>query len=386
MRYYLDYAATSAVRPRAVIDAVSDFMERCGGTPGRGGHAPSLDAGRMAYRCRRALMEVMGLSGDPGRLAYMHNATHGLNTALRGLLGPGDAVVVTAYDHNAVLRPLHYLSRERGIDVRMVGGSPDGSVDFDEVERLLDGARLLVVNAVSNVLGTALPLAELASRAREAGALVLVDAAQSAGHVRQNAGADGADLVAITGHKGLLGPQGTGALWVRSGVEIEPFLAGGTGGNSEEREMPRAMPDRLEAGTSNAPGIAGLLAGCRFVLSEGVDAIHARESALKARLRDGLDSLRHVRVLSPAAPDGVAVVTVTSDVTDPGTLAERLDREYGVCARAGLHCAPEAHRLLGTLATGALRFSLGWASTEEEVDRAVESVDEIVRQPALPVG
>lgn len=384
MSHYLDYAATSAVRPASVCDAVTDFLASCGATPGRGGHAASVQAGRIAFRCRRALMKVMGLPGDPGRLAFMQNATHALNTALWGTLRRGDAVVVSAYDHNAVLRPVHVLARERGIEVRMLAGAPDGSVDLEDAERLLEGARLLVVNAASNVLGTRLPLAELAARAHANGALVLVDAAQSAGHVSDSHADAGADMVAFTGHKGLLGPQGTGGLWVREGVEVEPLLTGGTGGDSNRRDMPEAMPDRLEAGTGNAPGLAGLLAGCEYLLEAGVDTLHRREAALKLRLRDGLAAIPGVRVLSPAAPDGVALVTLVSEHADPATLATRLDREHGVMTRAGLHCAPEAHRILGTSETGALRFSLGWASTEEDVDRALEALDAIAGPAAVP--
>ncbi|MBW3535063.1 MAG: aminotransferase class V-fold PLP-dependent enzyme [Gemmatimonadetes bacterium] len=386
MSHYLDYAATSAVRPPSVCDAVSEFLASCGATPGRGGHSASVEAGRVAFRCRRALMKVLGLPGDPGRLAFLQNATHALNTALWGTLRRGDVVVVSAYDHNAVLRPVHYLARERGVEVRMVEGAPDGSVDLDAAERLLDGARLLVVNAASNVLGTRMPLAELAKRARAAGALVLVDAAQSAGHLDESHAEQGADMVAFTGHKGLLGPQGTGGLWVREGVDVEPFLAGGTGGDSNRRDMPDAMPDRLEAGTGNAPGLAGLLAGCEYLLETGVAALHRREAILKARLRDGLAAVPGVRVLSPPAPGGVAVVTLVSDHADPATLATRLDREHGVMTRSGLHCAPEVHRLLGTSETGALRFSLGWASTEEDVDRAVEAMDAITGSATVPVA
>jgi cysteine desulfurase / selenocysteine lyase len=386
MLHYLDYAATSAVRPASVVEAMTAFLTDCGATPGRGGHARSIEAERLAFRCRRAVQRVLGLPGDAGRIAFTFNATHALNTALWGLLRAGDRVVVSQYDHNAVLRPVHCLARDRGVEVRMLSGTPEGEIDLGEAERLLDGARLLVVNVASNVLGVRLPLAALAELAHAAGALVLADAAQSAGHLPSSPAAEGADLVAFTGHKGLLGPQGTGGLWVREGVEVDPFLTGGTGGDSSVRDMPSAMPDRLEAGTGNAPGLAGLLAGCEYVLAAGVDTLHRRETALKARLHEGLRRVPSVRVLSPEAPEGVGVVTITSGAVDPGTLAAALDRDHGVGTRSGLHCAPEAHRILGTLETGALRFSLGWASTEADVDQAVRGVEEVVSRIQVPVG
>lgn len=386
MESYMDYAATSAVRPEVVARAVADFLGGCGASPGRGGYAASVEAGRMAFRCRRAVMQVMGLRGDPGRVAFMQNATHALNTALWGMLGEGEAVVVTVFDHNAVLRPVHQLARQRGVEVRMVGGDVDGSVDLDEAERLLDGAALLVVNAASNVLGQRLPVAALAERARAAGARVLVDAAQSAGHLPVRHAEEGADVIAFTGHKGLLGPQGTGGLWVGPDVEVAPLLTGGTGGDSTLPEMPPSLPDRLEAGTGNAPGIAGLLAGCEYLREHGVEAIHAREAELKARLRDGLEAIDGVRVLSPPAPDGVAIVTVTFDRVASGEAAERLDRDFGVCTRSGLHCAPEVHRLLGTVESGAVRFSLGWSTSEEEVDHALNAASHVARKTTVPVA
>lgn len=385
MTVYLDYAATAAVRPPSVAQAMVRFMEECGATPGRGGHARAVEAGRMALAVRRAVQRVLGVGGDPGRVAFMSGATQALNTALWGVLGPGDAVVLTAYDHNAVVRPAAALAAALGVEVRAAGGTPEGELDYEEVGRLLEGARLLVVNSASNVLGCRLPVEALAPMARAAGALVLLDAAQGAGHLALDCDAWGVDMVAFTGHKGLLGPQGTGGLWVRPGVEVRPLVTGGTGGDSTRTEMPDAMPDRLEAGTVNAPGFAGLAAAIGFVEERGVEAIHAREATLKARLRDGLGGIPGVSVLSPPAPDGVGIVTLTARGVDPSTLAHRLDTEWGVQGRAGLHCAPSAHRILGTLDRGALRLSVGWASTEADVERAVEGVDAIVGPTSVTV-
>lgn len=383
---YLDYAATSAVRPASVVAAVADYLTRVGGTPGRGSHRLAAEAGRVALRCRQALARLLGLPGDPGRLAFTFNATHALNAALWGVLGRGDVVVVTEFDHNAVIRTVHRLACERGVVVRTVPGRPDGTLDDVALERALEGARLLVVNAVSNVLGTVLPVEELAARAHAAGALVLVDAAQAAGHLPLDAARQRFDLLAFSGHKGLLGPQGVGGLWVRPGVELEPLLTGGTGSESESPGMPREYPDRLEAGTLNAPGIAGLLAGAEFVATRGVGAEHARLIALKERLREGLAGIDGVRVLSPPDPAGGAIVTFVTESLDPATLAGRLDREHGILARAGLHCAPGAHRVLGTLETGAVRMSLGWATTERDVDAAVAAVARLAgRRASFPV-
>ena len=375
---YMDFAATSAKRPPEVTQAMVAYMDGCGASPGRGGHRLAVDAARVALRCRMALARLLNIPGDPGRIAFMFNATHSLNTALWGALRPNDVLVITAYDHNAVLRPAHQLARERGVTVRMLDGAPDGSIDLVKAREALKGARLLVVNAVSNVLGTPLPVAELSRLAHDAGALVLVDAAQSAGHSHVDVTADGVDMVALTGHKGLLGPQGTGALWIKEGLDVDPMLRGGTGGDSMLRDMPAAYPDHLEAGTPNAPGIAGLLAGIDWVRTRGVDSLHKQGATLKARLRNGFAAIPGVRVLSPHSDDGAAIVTIVAEHVDVPSLASRLDKEHGVLTRPGLHCAPEAHRILGTEQTGAVRFSLGWSSTEDQVDHAIDAVAQVV--------
>jgi selenocysteine lyase/cysteine desulfurase len=267
-----------------------------------------------------------------------------------------------------------------------VPGDIDGALDMDALARALEGARLLVINAGSNVLGTTLDAAGMTRMAHEAGVLVLVDTAQTAGHLPFDATAVGADLIAFTGHKAMLGPQGTGGLWVRAGVDVAPLLSGGTGGSSLDREMPAAWPDHLEAGTTNAPGIAGLGAAVDWVLRETVESLQRHTAALKSRLWDGLSSIGGLRVLSPRAPAGAPIVTVIAHNIDPATLASRLDREHGILTRPGLHCAPDVHRLLGTDGTGAVRFSLGWSSTEEDVDHAVESADALTRATSVAVN
>ena len=376
---YLDFAATSAVRPPEVVRAVTHYLEHIGATPGRGAHRLAVEAGRVALRCRQRIAELLGIEGDVGRIAFMANATYALNTALWGCVRRKERIVVTAFDHNATLRPAAALAHERDVEVVLVPVSAEGAFDEAELLRALDGARVLCINAASNVLGTVLDVSRLAHLARSAGALTVVDVAQLAGHVPFRVSDWNVDMVAFTGHKGMLGPQGIGGLWVRPGVDLVPLLRGGTGGDSRLREMPAVLPDQLEAGTVNAPGIAGLDAGVEYVLRHGVAQIHERLDGLKRNLWVGLSEMADVRVHSPLTAWGIPIVTITSRTIDAATLAARLDREFGVLVRAGLHCAPEAHRVMGTIDTGAVRFSLGWCSTAEDVECALQGVRAIVR-------
>ena len=360
--------------------------QQAGATPGRGGHRLAIEAGRIALTCRQLVAELLNIPGDPGRIAYMANATHALNTALHGVVRDGERIVVTTFDHNAVLRTAAALAGQRGAAVVLVSVDVHGAIDDAALDHALDGARVITINAASNVTGTRLDVARLAARARAAGALSLVDVAQVAGHAPFDTAAAGVDMLAFTGHKGMLGPQGIGGLWVRDSVDVGPLLTGGTGGDSMSRDMPAAYPDHLEAGTINGPALAGLAAGIRTVLEEGVDVLHGRVSALRRTLHEGLADLDGVHIHSPDAPHGVPIVTFTVDGIDPSTMATRLDREHGVLTRAGLHCAPEVHRLLGTNATGAVRMSLGWSSTMEDVERAVAAVRSIVGRGVAHTG
>lgn len=377
---YLDYAATSAIRPPEVVEAIASYLREIGATPGRSGHARALQAGRVALRCRIAIANLFGIEGDPGRVTFQFNATHALNAALGGVLRPGDRLVRTAFDHNAVRRPAAALAAG-GVEVRVLAGRADGGIDLAEARELLQGgarpARMLALPHISNVLGQRLPVRELADLAHEAGALVLLDAAQSAGHIPVKVDALGVDLLAFTGHKGLLGPQGTGGLWVRDGVTVAPGISGGTGGDSLPEGMPDVYPDHLEAGTLNGPGIAGLLAGVEWLAQRGIDAQHAKEQALKERLHAALSASEFITVHSPRDPSGAGIVTFTSRTLASDVVAAALDREYGIQTRAGLHCAPEAHEVIGTQSTGAVRMSLGWASSHTDVDRAVAAVDDM---------
>jgi selenocysteine lyase/cysteine desulfurase len=377
---YLDYAATSAIRPPEVVEAIVAYLTDIGATPGRSGHRRAIEAGRLAFRSRQLLAELLGLEGDPGRIAFQLNATHALNTAIFGVVSAGDRVVRTRYDHNAVRRPVAALSR-MGVDEAVIEVDRSGLIDFDQADEVLrlggPRPRLVVLPHASNVTGVVLPVRELADRAHDVGALVLVDLAQTAGHYPIDLGRMGADMAAFPGHKGLLGPQGIGGLWVREGVDVLPLLYGGTGGDSFPASMPETYPDHLEAGTQNAPGMAGLAAGVEWVLARGVTALHAAESALKRRLLAGLSGIASLNVCSPKNPDDIGIVTVVHEAIRPPELAVLVERSHGVQGRAGLHCAPDAHSTMGTLQDGAFRLSLGWDSTEADVDAAISAFSDL---------
>lgn len=379
---YLDNAATSWPKPPEVIRAMSAYLESAGGNPGRSGHRLSIEAGRIVYDTREALAELFNVP-DPLRVVFTPGATYAINLVLFGLLRPGDHVVTTSMEHNAVMRPLRALEG-RGVRLTVVRCAGDGSLDPLAVQQAVTpGTRLVVINHASNVVGTLLPVAEVARIAHAVGALLLVDAAQSAGVIPIDMRDLGIDLLAFAGHKGLMGPPGTGGLVIGERVDealIEPLVHGGTGSRSEYEIQPDFLPDKYESGTPNGVGIAGLGAGVRFIRERGIEAIRAHEVMLTSQLLDGLRSVPGITVYGPADPERrVAVVSFTAAGWPVSELGMRLDDEYGVLCRVGLHCAPAAHRTIGTFPEGTVRFAPGPFTTVEDVHVALRAVERIVR-------
>ena len=380
---YLDNAATSWPKPTEVKEAMVAFLDRVGANPGRSGHRLSVEAGRIVYEAREALADLFH-APDPLRIAFGLNATDALNLALHGLLQPGDHVVTSSMEHNSVMRPLRALERQ-GVEVTVVPCSPEGLLDPRDVERALQPhTRMVVLTHASNVVGTLLPIREVGEIARRHGVLFAVDAAQTAGAVPIDMEADAVDILCFTGHKALLGPMGTGGLVLGERVDpsdLRPLRQGGTGSRSEFEEHPDFLPDLCEAGTPNAVGLAGLLAGVRWVQERGVEAIRAHEQALTTRLLEGLGEVPGVTVYGPRdAARQTGTLSFNVEGLEPSEVGLVLDEEYGVLCRVGLHCAPAAHRTLGTFPRGTVRFAVGCFTTLEEVDAAVEAVRAIARR------
>lgn len=371
---YLDHGATSFPKAPGVAEAMARFLEREAGNPGRGGHRLTVAASRVIENARMDLAELLG--GDPERTLLGSGATFWLNTVLASRLVPDDRVVTSALEHNAVMRPLRVLEARRGIEVAVVeGDDPDGRPTTEAFRARVAEAptALVVVTHASNVTGAVLPVSEIARAV--APVPVVVDGAQTAGSIPVDFSALGVAAFICSGHKGLLGPQGTGVMLTAAGFEVEPLVRGGTGSRSESEEMPEHLPDRLEAGTPNGPGIAGLGAACRWLAKRGVEAIAEHEDRLVSRLTDGLQNIEGVHLFgqeSGAAHTGVLSFTVAG--CDNGELAARLDREHGIMLRPGLHCAPAAHRRIGTFPDGTLRTGIGPFNTETDVDALIEAI------------
>jgi cysteine desulfurase / selenocysteine lyase len=374
---YLDNAATTYPKPEPVYEAVDAFMRDLGGSSGRSGHWRSVETGRMVFAAREAIAKLIGAT-DPLRVVFTRNATEALNLAIQGLLAPGDHVVTSSMEHNSVMRPLE-AAVAAGISYTVVDCAADGSLEPLDIERAIrPETSLVVLNHASNVTGTILPVERVAEITSQKGITLLVDAAQTVGRLPIDVSGAGIDLLTITGHKELFGLQGTGALYIREDIDPSPLCYGGTGSRSSELEQPVELPDRFESGTLNAHGISGLKAGVEFVAMTGVGPIREHEIALLERLAAGLQRLKGVHSLGPTDQRArIGIVPLTFDTLSPPEVAEILDTRYGVATRAGLHCAPIAHRTIGTLETGALRVSLSYLNTAEDIDYLLECLSEI---------
>ena len=376
---YLDNAATTLQKPPEVGQAMLAALQTAG-NPGRGAHEPTLHAARLVYGAREALAELFHAE-SPACIAFTANATQALNTALCGLLAPGDHVLTTVCEHNSVLRPLYRL-RGQGVQVDFVGVDAQGRLRYEQfAQRLRPNTKAIVVTHASNVTGCVTDLVRVSALAKAHGLLMIVDAAQTAGARPIDVQELGLDVLCFTGHKALLGPQGTGGLCIRPGVELRPLLRGGTGIHSYDRDQPKEYPARLEAGTLNSHGIAGLDAALDYLLQEGVAAIGARERALMQRFYDAVRSIPGVTVYGDfSQPERAAIVSLNIRDYDSSEVADVLFTNYGIATRPGAHCAPRMHQALGTTKQGAVRFSFSCFNTEQEIDAAAKAVRELAAE------
>ncbi|MBI5557049.1 MAG: aminotransferase class V-fold PLP-dependent enzyme [Deltaproteobacteria bacterium] len=377
---YVDNAATSFPKPREVIDTISSLLGGMSLSPGRSAHRYSLECSRIIFEARETLASFFNCP-DSSRIAFACNVTEALNAGILGLFGtalhPGDHVITTPFEHNSVMRPLRYLEKNAGLTLSILPLSDEGEVMVSELPRLMrDNTRLIVVNHVSNVTGSVVDLEEIGRLKGEC--LLMVDAAQSAGVFSIDVKKMHIDMLAFTGHKSLFGPTGSGGFYLREGLALQPLKMGGTGSNSETEVQPDFMPDIYEAGTPNTLGIAGLGSGVEFIVKTGLAAIRGHEQRLCALFLDGLRQLKNVTVFGPGAGrQRAAVVSLRVKGKSESEVAFRLDREFGVMVRAGLHCAPAAHRAIGTFPAGTVRFSFGYFNTEKDVATCLRGLDMI---------
>jgi cysteine desulfurase family protein len=380
---YFDNAATSFPKPPQVLKAMENFTNEIGANPGRSGHRLSIRAGRIVEEVREKIAQLFNVA-DPLRITFTHNATYALNLALRGILKDGDHVITTSLEHNSVARPLRDLEK-KGIKLTILPADPKTcQIDLDKLNKAFKkNTKMVVTLHGSNVTGRLLPLKEIGALAREKGVLYLVDAAQTAGCVPIDVFKMNIDLLAFTGHKALFGPQGTGGLYVRPGLQVASLIQGGTGSRSEEDRHPKFFPDALEAGTLNTVGLAGLNAGVAFVLKTGVKKIRKKETKLLKKLLEGLESIAGVTIYgSPQPSTNIPVLSFTIKGYEPSEVCDLLDHRYQIMSRVGLHCSPWVHQTLGTYPHGTVRFSLSYFNTEDQVEQALQAVEEISNKKA----
>ena len=377
---YLDNAATSWPKPPTMLQAMQEFTEKYGANPGRSGHRMSIAAARVLNDTREELAALFGIK-NALRIVFTLNVTEALNLVLHGLLKPGDHVITSSMEHNSVARPLRELEN-RGIQVTVIKCSPEGLLEPREIKKALKkNTKLVIITHASNVIGTVTPLQEIGQITKEAGILFAVDAAQTAGSYPINVLDMRIDFLAFTGHKSLLGPQGTGGLYIAKGLELAPLKFGGTGSRSELDCQPEFLPDRHESGTPNTIGLAGLGASVRFVRETGVENIYRHELALTGQLLERLSEIENLQVYgSGQAALQMPVISINVKGKDPAVVGLLLDEKYGILTRVGLHCAPWAHRTINTFPGGTVRLSPGYFNTEADINYTVRALTEIAAE------
>jgi len=377
MTIYLDNAASSCPKPPGVIEAVETCLREWCANPGRGAHKKAVAAARVIHQTRKKAARLFNVA-DSANIIFTQNATDSLNMAMRGLLKPGDHVISSTVEHNAVVRPLKVLTRE-GVDVTLVPADVTGLIDPDAVlSAVRSRTRLVVLTHASNITGTIQMIPEISLALKERGVPILVDAAQSAGTIPIDLESTPISMLACTGHKSLMGPQGVGLLYISPEIDLRSVRQGGTGTHSDEEQDVLVRPDRYEAGTHNTPGIAGLGAGIDFIEDKGIESLSRHKAELTGRLYEGLAGINNVTVYGPAS--GVSrgpLVAFNVGEAPSSNVAALLDREYDIASRAGIHCAPGAHRCMGTQKRGAVRLSIGPFNTDDDIDAALTAVAKI---------
>ena len=378
---YFDNAATSWPKPPEIIAAMQNYMQNIGGNPGRSGHRLSIEAARIVFDTREKLAQLFNVP-DPLRIVLTKNATESLNITIFGFLKPGDHIITSGMEHNSVMRPLRAMEA-RGVSITVIPGDREGLIDPAQIVRAIQkSTKAIFITHASNVTGTVMPVSDIGRIAREHGLVLCVDAAQTAGSCPIDVVEMNIDLLAFTGHKSLLGPSGTGGLYISEGLEksIEPICVGGTGSRSEVEEQPDFMPDRYEAGTPNTVGIAGLQAGVEFILSKSIDQIKSREENLTKMFIEGIRNLPGIILYGQTSVDRrIPVVSFNIAGMDPGAVALELDERFEIMSRSGLHCAPSAHKTIGTYPMGTVRFSFSYFNTAEQISKSIEALKQISR-------
>lgn len=376
---YLDNAATTYPKPEKVYDAILDCMKNYCANPGRAGHKLAMKAAREIYDARENIAKLFNIE-NPMNIVFTHNATDSLNLAIKGSVKEGEHIITTSIEHNSVIRPIKALEKY-GVENTIVQCDKDGFLNLEDLEKAIKpNTKLIVTTHASNVCGTLVDIKGVGEIARKHKALYLVDASQTAGVYDINVAELNIDMMAAPGHKCLLGPQGTGILYIREGLNIDILKEGGTGSQSEELVQPDLLPDKYESGTHNTPGIVGLNEGVKFILEEGIDNIRKHEEKLCEYMLERLEEIPNISIYGPKdSKKRAAVISINIGNLDSGEITFLLDSEYDVATRSGIHCSPLAHQTLGTLQQGAVRFSLGYFNTKQDIDVAIEALKDICK-------